>query len=260
MTTAGLEQRRSRRLSDRPATICGGDGGADDWFPTRFFRRTASRRRRLLHSRPVRDAHRRPGDRRRRAVYEHLVYRDASRPHASWSPLPNAADRAGFRMNDRELAANGRQDPSRPRPDADPRLPFADSRFDARHCCVSIDYLTRRSSVPRGPARACRRWHLRVPSRTAAPDQGHQRLLASTIVTAGIVAVLPPSRADRPDGRVVHLRPPPGDPLYAVWAARQPPTLLSLLTRTARGRVRERVVSPPLVGSSRSPLRRLVRR
>ena len=104
---------------------------------------------------------------------------------------------------------------------ADPVLPFADDSFDHATCCVSVDYLTRRSPCS-ATSRACVRSgglfrHVLEP---LFPDQGdprlavlrsdaHQQIVADYFAAAG--GFEPP---------VVRrcATPPGGDPLYAVWA------------------------------------------
>ena len=108
---------------------------------------------------------------------------------------------------------------------ADPTLPFEGARFDAVTCCVSIDYLTRpidvlrdvgRVLAPGGrvvitfsnrcfPTKAIRGW-------LAAEDDGRVHIVREYLRRAGgfepaEAALCTPPRT-------------PGDPLYAVWAAR----------------------------------------
>ena len=128
-------------------------------------------------------------------------------------------------MNERELAANEAAT-SRLVHDlnADPRLPFADSRFDAATCCVSIDYLTRPIEVFREVRRVlvdgglfvCTFSNRCFPTKAihgwlASDDRGHRR---SSPSTSGDPAAGPTRSAAlcTPPGT-------PGDPLYAVWAA-----------------------------------------
>jgi SAM-dependent methyltransferase len=60
-------------------------------------------------------------------------------------------------MNAAELAANPMADEQVLRDlNYDPKLPFADSTFDAVTCCVSIDYLVRPVEVLRDVARVLR--------------------------------------------------------------------------------------------------------
>lgn len=128
-------------------------------------------------------------------------------------------------MNAAELAANPMASERMVRDlNADPRLPFPDSTFDAVTCCVSVDYLTRPLEVfadvlrmlrPGGsfvctfsnrcfPTKAIRGW-------LATDDRGHCTIVSTYFeLTDGF------------DDPVVQLRNPdaPGDPLYAVWAKR----------------------------------------
>jgi SAM-dependent methyltransferase len=121
-------------------------------------------------------------------------------------------------MNHRELAANEAAT-SRLVHDlnADPRLPFADSRFDAATCCVSIDYLTQPIEVFREVRRVLVDGGLFVctfSNRCFPDDRGHQAIVAEYFRRSG--GWTDPSAA---------LCTPPGtagDPLYAVWARRQP--------------------------------------
>jgi SAM-dependent methyltransferase len=133
-------------------------------------------------------------------------------------------------MNARELAANAAATERVVHDlNADPLLPFEDSRFDAATCCVSIDYLTRPIEVfreirrvlrPRGlfvctfsnrcfPTKAIHGW-------LATDDEGHCRIVSEYFRRSGCW--------DEPD---VALCTPPrsvdtlaGDPLYAVWSRR----------------------------------------
>ena len=104
-----------------------------------------------------------------------------------------------------------------------PRLPFADSEFDAAGCCVSIDYLVRPVEVLRDLARVLRAGapvvitfsNRRFPTKVIAlwemlDDAGHAQLVAHYLRAAGgwtdVVAL------DR--------SPTVGDPLLAVVARR----------------------------------------
>ncbi len=108
---------------------------------------------------------------------------------------------------------------------AEPRLPFPDASFDAAVCCVSVDYLTRPVEVftevarvvrPGGrfvctfsnrcfPTKAIRGW-------LYAGDEEHGEIVARYFRLAG--------GWDEPrvERRTAPLH--PGDPLFAVWAAR----------------------------------------
>jgi SAM-dependent methyltransferase len=129
-------------------------------------------------------------------------------------------------MNERELAAN-RTATGYVVHDLNvtPELPFDDGRFDAATCCVSVDYLVqpvkvfsdvRRVLVPGGimvctfsnrcfPTKAVRGW-------MATNDEGRCRIVAEYFRQSG--------GWDEPE--VALCTPPrtPGDPLYAVWAAK----------------------------------------
>ena len=114
----------------------------------------------------------------------------------------------------------------------DPSLPFADASFDAVTCCVSVDYLTRPLEVFAEVARVLRPGGLFVctfsnrcfPTKAirgwlGTGDQGRCTIVAVYFDAAGGFGE-----------PVVQLRNPStlGDPLYAVWAQRQPasPTLV----------------------------------
>ncbi len=129
-------------------------------------------------------------------------------------------------LNAHELAANAAaaervaQDLN-----ADPVLPFEDGSFDDAVCCVSVDYLTRPLEVfaevarvlrPGGrfvctfsnrcfPTKAIRGW-------LATDDAGHVQIVRRYFaLTPGFGPPASDLRTD-PYG--------PGDPLYAVWAAK----------------------------------------
>jgi SAM-dependent methyltransferase len=135
-------------------------------------------------------------------------------------------------MNDRELAAN-QAATSRCVHDlnADPRLPFADSRFDAATCCVSIDYLTRPIEVFRevhrvlvgGGVFVCTFSNRCFPTKAihgwlASDDRGRGAIVSEYFRRSG----------GWTDPVVVRCTPPgtPGDPLYAVWATSRPGTVI----------------------------------
>lgn len=128
-------------------------------------------------------------------------------------------------MNAHELAANpAAADHVVHDLNADPALPFADAAFDAVTCCVSVDYLTRPLEVFEEVARVLRPGGLFVctfsnrcfPTKAirgwlSTDDRGRCAIVAAYFrATPGFA---PPT---------VELRNPgaPGDPLYAVWAAR----------------------------------------
>jgi SAM-dependent methyltransferase len=107
----------------------------------------------------------------------------------------------------------------------DPVLPFADERFDAAVCCVSVDYLTRPIEVFR---EVCRVLHPGAPfvctfsnrcfptkaihGWLASDDEGHCTIVSEYFRRSG----------GWEEPQVALLTPPhlPGDPLYAVWAER----------------------------------------
>ena len=129
-------------------------------------------------------------------------------------------------MNPRELTANAAATERTVQDlNEDPRLPFGDSSFDSAVCAVSVDYLTRPLEVfaevarvlrPGGrlvctfsnrcfPTKAIRGW-------LETDDAGHVRIVRRYFeLTPGFG---PPSA----DLRTAPYA--PGDPLYAVWAAK----------------------------------------
>lgn len=127
-------------------------------------------------------------------------------------------------MNERELRRNPMAT-SRVVHDlnVDPTLPFADDRFDALTCCVSIDYLVRPIDVLREAARVvepggtvvCTISNRCFPTKVirgwmALSEDERCRLVAAYFELAGGYR----------DVQVALRTPPasPGDPLYAVWA------------------------------------------
>ena len=131
-------------------------------------------------------------------------------------------------MNELELAANpmatGRVVLDL---NADPRLPFADGRFDAVTCCVSVDYLTRPIDVLVEAARVVRPGGLVVctfsnrcfPTKVirgwlGLDDDGRRALVAEYFRRAECFE----------EPQVALCTPPqsPGDPLSAVWASVRP--------------------------------------
>ena len=131
-------------------------------------------------------------------------------------------------MNAAELAANPQADAAVVHDlNADPVLPFAAGSFDGVVCCVSVDYLIRpvevfaevaRVARPGAPfvctfsnrcfsTKAIRGW-------LASTDEQHGAIVAEYFRRAGGWG--PPS-IERPTP-VGH----PGDPLFAVWAYRDP--------------------------------------
>ena len=136
------------------------------------------------------------------------------------------AELVGLGMNAAELGANPALTGSVVADlNADPALPFADRSFDDAVCCVSVDYLTRPLEVfaevarvlkPGGrlvctfsnrcfPTKAVRGW-------LAADEPGRVAIVRRYFeLTEGFAA--PESALRTPAGG-------PGDPLWAVWAAR----------------------------------------
>ena len=109
---------------------------------------------------------------------------------------------------------------------ADPRLPFDDATFDAATCCVSIDYLVDPVTVFADVARVlrpgapfvCTFSNRCFPTKAirgwlANDDRGRAAIVRTYFHLSG--------GFDEP--HVAHRNPgAPGDPLYAVWAARRP--------------------------------------
>jgi len=165
------------------------------------------------------------------ALYEHLgVSGRVLDLMSSWVShfRTSPAELTVLGMNERELGANTAAT-SRLVHDlnADPRLPYVDGRFDSATCCVSIDYLTnpievfrevRRVLVDNGlfvctfsnrcfPSKAIHGW-------LASDDRGHSAIVAEYFRRSG----------GWTDPLAALCTPPgtPGDPLFAVWAAREP--------------------------------------
>ncbi len=146
---------------------------------------------------------------------------------SSWiSHFDPAPDRlVALGMNEAELTANDAATSFVVHDlNVDPTLPFSDASFDAVTCCVSVDYLTRPLDVFADCARVLRPGGVFVctfsnrcfPSKAirgwlSTDDRGRCRIV-------GAYFDLAPGF----DAPTISLRNPgtPGDPLYAVWAAR----------------------------------------
>jgi len=129
-------------------------------------------------------------------------------------------------MNARELAANPVATATVVHDlNADPRLPFPADSFDHVVCCVSVDYLVRPVEVIADLARVVRpggRFVITFSNRCfptkairgwlSSSDEQHCEIVSEYFRRAG--------GWGRPDAR--RCTPPlhPGDPLFAVWAAR----------------------------------------
>ncbi len=109
----------------------------------------------------------------------------------------------------------------------DPTLPFPDGTFTGATCCVSVDYLTRPMEVFREVARVLRPGAPFVvtfsnrcfPTKAirgwlANDDLTHCRIVATYFLLAGGFGEVRQARRTPPG---------PGDPLFAVWAAKPAP-------------------------------------
>lgn len=108
---------------------------------------------------------------------------------------------------------------------ADPHLPFSDGSFDDVVCCVSVDYLTRPIDVVRDVARVLRPGGRLVctfsnrlfPTKAIrgwlyASDDGRCEIVRSYFELSKVFEPATVATRTEPGH--------PGDPLYAVWAAR----------------------------------------
>lgn len=139
---------------------------------------------------------------------------------------PAPARLVALGMNAHELAANpAATDHVVHDLNADPALPFADASFDAVTCCVSVDYLTRPLEVFDEVARVLRPGGLFVCtfSNRCFPTKAIRGWLSTD--DRGRCAIVAAYFGANPgfDPPTVELRNPgaAGDPLYAVWAARE---------------------------------------
>ena len=108
---------------------------------------------------------------------------------------------------------------------ANPRLPFADSSFDAAVCCVSVDYLTRPVEVFTDVARVVRPggpYVCTFSSRCFPTKAVRGWLYASEDQRGAIVERYFDLATGWGEPHRARLTPPfhPGDPLLAVWAYR----------------------------------------
>jgi SAM-dependent methyltransferase len=131
----------------------------------------------------------------------------------------------GLGMNAAELAANPALDDRVVQDlNTDPVLPFADASFDAATCCVSVDYLVDPVPVFREVARVLRPGGPFVvtfsnrcfPTKAirgwlGTDDEEHLQIVNAYFVLSGGFGEV--------SGQL-RTPPGPGDPLYAVWAAR----------------------------------------
>ncbi|GAA3231669.1 class I SAM-dependent methyltransferase [Pseudonocardia petroleophila] len=132
----------------------------------------------------------------------------------------------GLGMNAAELAANPALAGHVVRDlNDDPTLPFDDASFDDAVCCVSVDYLVEPVAVFREVARVLRpggRFVVTFSNRcfpTKAirgwlhtDDEGHLQIVNAFFVLSECFGEVRGGRRTPPG---------PGDPLYAVWAARR---------------------------------------
>ncbi|HKA04720.1 MAG TPA: methyltransferase domain-containing protein [Acidimicrobiales bacterium] len=129
-------------------------------------------------------------------------------------------------MNAEELAANTMATATVVHDlNADPHLPFDDEAFDAVVCCVSVDYLTDPITVFTEVGRVTRRDGLFVCtfSNRCFPTRAIRGWLAATDEQRCALVAEYFRRSGRWQEPVWQRRTPaggPGDPLFAVWAAR----------------------------------------
>lgn len=131
-------------------------------------------------------------------------------------------------MNARELAANEMAHEAVVHDlNVDPTLPFANDRFDAVTCCVSIDYLIRPIDVLREAARVTRPGGTVVCtfSNRCFPTKvidGWLRLDDTSRVEVVADYVRLADAYEEPNMALCTPPAAPGDPLYAVWATVRP--------------------------------------
>jgi len=106
----------------------------------------------------------------------------------------------------------------------EPVLPFADATFTAATCCVSVDYLVRPVEVFQEVARVLRSGapFVMTFSNRCFPTKAIRGWLANDDPTHCRIVGMYFTLTERFSDVYVALRTPPGpgDPLYAVWAAR----------------------------------------
>lgn len=196
-----------------------------------FFRRQDERPDALFYQRPQRESHLdREAAARTARLYDDLLPHDGlilDLMAGSDSHLPRRSRRVvGLGLDRAELASNPVMDELVIHDlNLEPELPFHDGEFDGAVCTVSVQYMTRPQDTFAEVARSLRRgapfivtFSRRMYAAKAvlawrsSDDAAHVRLVRSYFDrTAGFGATM--SRQYVPGS---------GDPLYAVWACRNP--------------------------------------